>query len=78
MLYLLQDLLIPLMLAMFIALLLQPALVWFENKKFPLWLSVSIIWILIISLFAFIGIVIYKTGTEIFSEKENDCISSQN
>ena len=70
MLYLLQDLLIPLMLAMFIALLLQPALVWFENKKFPLWLSVSIIWILIISLFAIIGIVIYKTGTEIFSEKE--------
>lgn len=69
-LYLLQDLLIPLMLAMFIALLLQPSLVWFENRKFPLWLSVSIIWILIISLFAIIGTIIYKTGTEIFSEKE--------
>ena len=68
-LYLLQDLLIPLMLAMFIALLLQPALVWFENRKFPLWLSVSIIWILLITLFAVIGIIIYKTGMEIFSEK---------
>lgn len=69
-LYLLQDLLIPLMLAMFIALLLQPALVWFEKRKFPLWSSVSIIWILIISIFAGISIVIYKTGMEIFSEKE--------
>lgn len=69
-LYLLQDLLIPLMLAMFIALLLQPSLVWFEKRKLPLWLSVSIIWILLISIFAAISIVIYKTGSEIFSEKE--------
>lgn len=69
-LFLLQDLLIPLMLAMFIALLLQPTLVWFEKRKFPLWLSVSIIWIVLISLFAIIGTIIYKTGTQIFSEKE--------
>ena len=68
-LHLLQDLLIPLLLAMFIALLLQPALVWFEKKRFPLWLSVSIIWIFLILLFLSIGIVIYKTGSEIFSEK---------
>lgn len=69
-LFLLQDILIPLMLAMFIALLLQPTLVWFEKRKFPLWLSVSIIWIILITLFAIIGIVIYKTGTQIFSEKD--------
>lgn len=69
-LFLLQDLLVPLMLAMFIALLLQPALVWFDKKKFPLWLSVSIIWVLLFSLFFVIGTVIYKTGSEIFAEKE--------
>lgn len=68
-LFLLQDILIPLMLAMFIALLLQPVLAWFESKKIPLWLSVSIIWCIIIGLFAVIAIVIYKTGIQIFSEK---------
>lgn len=35
-LHLLQDLLVPLMLAMFIALLMQPTLAWFEKKNFPL------------------------------------------
>ncbi len=69
-LYLLQDMLIPLMLAMFIALLMQPALVWFDKKKSPLWLSVSIIWIILLSLFAVTAIVIYKTGTDIFKEKD--------
>jgi len=69
-LYLLQDLLVPLMLAMFIALLLQPTLVWFEKKKFPLWLSVSTIWVLLFSLFFVIGAVIYQTGSEIFGERE--------
>ena len=69
-LYLLQDLLIPLMLAMFIALLLQPALVWFEKKKVPLWLSVSIIVLFLFVFFFTIGAVIYKTGSQIFSEKE--------
>ena len=68
-LFLLQDLLIPLMLAMFIALLLQPLLVWFDSKKIPLWLSVSIIWIGFLSILSLVGIVIYKTGTQIFSEK---------
>lgn len=69
-LYLLQDLLIPLMLAMFIALLLQPLLVWFEKRKVPLWLGVSIIWIGLIVIGFFVGAVIYKTGSQIFSEKE--------
>jgi len=69
-LYLLQDLLIPLMLAMFIALLLQPALVWFEKKKVPLWLSVGIIVLFLFVFFFTIGAVIYKTGSQIFSEKE--------
>lgn len=68
-LHLLQELLVPLILAMFIALLMQPILVWFEKKKFPLWLSVSIIWICLFSLFFIIGSIIYKTGTNIFSEK---------
>lgn len=69
-LFLLQDLLVPLMLAMFIALLLQPALVWFDKRKFPLWLSVSIIWILIFSLFFVLFAIIYKTSSQIFAEKE--------
>lgn len=69
-LYLLQDILIPLMLAMFIALLLQPILVWFKKKKLPIWLGVSIIWVVLIVVVFLIGAVIYKTGTQIFSEKE--------
>lgn len=69
-LFLLQDLLVPLMLAMFLVLLIHPALVWFENKKVPLWLSVSIIWIFLISLMFVIGTIIYKTGMNIFGEKE--------
>ena len=69
-LFLLQDLLVPLMLAMFLVLLLHPALVWFEKKKVPLWLSVSIIWIVLFSLIGIIGTIIYKTGMDIFSEKE--------
>lgn len=68
-LFLLQDLLVPLMLAMFIALLLQPALVWFEKRKVPLWLSVSIIWVGLLIVMFVIGTVIYKTGTQIFREK---------
>jgi predicted PurR-regulated permease PerM len=69
-LFLLQDLLVPLMLAMFLVLLLHPALVWFEKRKVPLWLSVSIIWIVLFSVIGIIGIIIYKTGRDIFSEKE--------
>ncbi|MBK9327883.1 MAG: AI-2E family transporter [Sphingobacteriales bacterium] len=69
-LYLLQDLLIPLMLAMFLALLFQPGLVWFEKRKFPLWLSISIILVLFLTTIFFIGTVIYKTGADIYGEKE--------
>ncbi len=69
-LYLLQDLLIPLMLAMFLALLFQPSLVWFEKRKIPLWLSITIILILFLTTIFFIGTVIYKTGAEIYGEKE--------
>ncbi len=69
-LYLLQDLLVPLMLALFIALLLQPLLVWFDKRKLPLWLSVSIIWIGLLVVIFTIGTVIYKTGSQIFGEKE--------
>ncbi|HQV77392.1 MAG TPA: AI-2E family transporter [Chitinophagales bacterium] len=69
-LHLLQELLVPLLLAMFIALLMQPTLVWFEKRKFPLWLSVSIIWIFLCMLFFLIGAFTYKTGMEIYSEKE--------
>ncbi len=70
MLFLLQDLIIPLMLAMFVVLLLHPALVWFEKKKVPVWLSVSIIWIGLFSLMAIVTMIIYKTGRNIFGEKE--------
>lgn len=68
-LHLLQELLVPLILAMFIALLMQPILAWFDKKKFPLWLSVSIIWLFLFSLFFTIITIIYSTGTQIFSEK---------
>lgn len=68
--HLLQELLVPLMLAMFIALLMQPSLVWFDKKKFPLWLSVSMIWIFLFVVCFTIGAVIYKTGSAIFAEKD--------
>ncbi len=69
-LYLLQDLLVPLMMAMFIALLLQPTLVWMDKRKIPFLLSVSLVWVLLISIFLFIGAIIYKNGLDIYEQKE--------
>ena len=48
--HLLQNLLVPLVLAMFLALLVHPILVWFEKRKIPMFVSVGIIMVCIITL----------------------------
>jgi AI-2 transport protein TqsA len=69
-LWLLQDLIVPLVLALFLALLFQPLLAAFERRKVPVWAGVSIIWCAFIGLIFLLGVVIYKSGLALFSEKE--------
>lgn len=68
-LYLLKDILIPLFLAMFLALLFQPILAAFERRKVPMIAGVSIIWLIFIIAMAGIGTIIYKTGMDLYQEK---------
>lgn len=67
--HLLQDLLVPLMLALFLALLVHPILAWFEKKRIPMFVSVGVIVICIISINALLILIFYKTGKHIFAEK---------
>ncbi|MFN8281632.1 MAG: AI-2E family transporter [Chitinophagales bacterium] len=66
---LLQDLLVPLVLALFLALLVHPILSWFDKKKIPMYASVGIIVICIICVNALLILIFYKTGKHIFAEK---------
>lgn len=69
-LYLLQDLFIPLILAIFVALLFHPVLVWFEKKKLPVWAGVSIIWLSLIIIVILISYIIYNTGIHLYDDKD--------
>ncbi|WMJ73138.1 AI-2E family transporter [Cytophagaceae bacterium ABcell3] len=64
-----STLVIPLLLALFMAMLLQPALAWFEKKNWPYGLSLSVISLGSLTCLALIGLVIYQTGIEMMSEK---------
>jgi predicted PurR-regulated permease PerM len=66
---LLQDLLVPLVLALFLALLVHPILEWFEKKRMPMFVSVGVIVIGIIFVNACLFLIFYKTGKHIFAEK---------
>ena len=66
----LSNLLIPLALALFFAVLLQPILAWFERKKWPFGLSLAVISLTSISTVALIGLMIYQTGVSLVKQKD--------
>ena len=66
----LSYLLIPLALALFFAILLQPVLAWFERKRWPFSLSLVVISLTSISTVALIGFMIYQTGVGLVKQKD--------
>ena len=66
----LSHLLIPLALALFFAILLQPILAWFERKSWPFSLSLIVISLTSISTVALIGLMIYQTGVSLVKQKD--------
>ena len=68
-LYILSSLLIPLFMAFFLALLLQPLLAWFERKNVPLGLSMIVISVTTVSILYLISMLIYKTGSAMVDQK---------
>ena len=66
----LSSLLIPLALALFIVILLQPTLAWFQSKKWSFTLSLSAISVTTLSALWLLGVLFYKTGESIVSQKD--------
>ncbi len=66
----LAGLLIPLALALFLAILLQPILAWFEQKNVGFGISISVISITTLSALALFGMLVYQTGKSLMQEKE--------
>lgn len=66
----LAGLLIPLALALFLAILLQPVLAWFERKNIGFGISLSVISITSLSALALFGMLVYQTGRSLMIEKE--------
>jgi len=66
----LSNLLIPLFLAFFLALLLQPLLAWFEKKHMPLGLSLIVISATTATLLYLVGILIFQTGEALVAQKQ--------
>ena len=66
----LSHLLMPLALALFFAILLQPILAWFERKSWPFGLSLVVISLTSISTVALIGLMIYETGVSLVKQQE--------
>lgn len=68
--FLLQNLLIPFVLALFTALLVYPVLFWLNKKKVPIWLSITMIWVVIIFSVGFLGWIFYSTGMSFYDQRE--------
>ena len=66
----LARLLIPLALALFLAILLQPVLAWFERKNIGFAISLSVISISSLSGLALFGMMVFQTGKSLMQEKE--------
>jgi len=66
----LSSLLIPLTLALFFAILLQPIMEWFERKNFPFIISLTMIAVGAISILALIGTLIYETAVQIAGQQD--------
>lgn len=68
--YLLSSLLIPLALALFLAMLVQPALAWFERKEVPFLISILGIGIPSLGALTLSGLIFYKTGQQLLAKKQ--------
>jgi len=66
----LSGLLIPLALALFLAILLEPVLAWFERNSIGFGISLSVISITSLSALGLFGILVYQTGKSLMQEKE--------
>ena len=66
---LLAGLLVPLAMALFIAILLQPVLAWFERKDVNFGVSLTVISISSLSALALFGMLVYQTGKSLMKEK---------
>ena len=66
----LAGLLIPLAMALFLAILLQPVLAWFERKNIGFGISLSVISITSLSALALFGMLVYQTARSLMQEKE--------
>ncbi len=66
----LAGLLIPLAFALFIGILLQPVIAYFERKKWPYSVSISVITILTLGFLFLVGALVVDTGSQIVGEKD--------
>jgi len=66
----LSSLLIPFILALFIAILLQPVLALLDRKKVPFSLSLGLISVFTIGIMFLLGLIVVKTGQSIYAEKD--------
>ncbi len=66
----LSGLLIPLALALFLAILLEPVLAWFERNSIGFGISLSVISITSLSALGLFGMLVYQTGKGLMQEKE--------
>lgn len=65
-----SGLLIPLAFALFIGILLQPIIAYFERKKWPYSVSITLITLLTIGFIYLIGLIVADTGSQIVDQKE--------
>lgn len=65
----LSGLLIPLAFALFIGILLSPAIEYLERKNWPYNISITVITIITLGFIFLIGLVVFDTGTQILAEK---------
>ncbi|MCB9034889.1 MAG: AI-2E family transporter [Chitinophagales bacterium] len=65
-----SDILVPLILALFLAVLFQPILAWLDKKKVPLFVGVGLLWLLSIGIMVGVGYLFYNTFQELIRDKE--------
>ena len=66
----LAGLLIPLAFAIFVGILLQPIIAFFDRKKWPYSVSISLITIMTLAFIFLVGVIVADTGAQIVAEKD--------
>ena len=72
-LYLIADLaplIVPFALALFLSVLVEPLLRWFEKRRLPYGLSLAIVWLSTLGFLWIIGTVVFKTAQNLIGQKE--------